>query len=249
MTFDDIIYALKNDPRFVENDIDKEKFFSYVDMIDNKHEIKITKIEENDQQKVEENEDENAELEKDLKQISAKNLIHQSEGQYQQQQHASPVHKHVSEGQQKKVQPTSSSQNSTTVNVQVAKNDESLIYTAYNEVRDYKNSMNWILMKFDASTKKWIFFNKGSGGKEEMKSNISPDFIGYCYLRIENKNRGINRPFFILAKYVPSGTKIMTKANMSTRRGEIESILDYRNIYIEAETKDEISEEISKKLK
>ena len=37
--------------------------------------------------------------------------------------------------------------------IKVAENDESLISKSYNEVRDYKNSMNWILVKFDASMK------------------------------------------------------------------------------------------------
>ena len=161
MTFDDIVYALKNDPRFVENDVDKEKFFFYVKMIDNKHEIEIKqKIEENELRKIEENEDENIELEKDLVQNSTKN---------------------------------SSSHNPATSEVQAFQNEESLITIAYNEVRDNENSMNWILVKFDASTKKWVFFNKGSNGQEEMKNSISSDFIGYCYLLIDNKNRSITQ--------------------------------------------------------
>lgn len=201
-SFEQIVHVLKTDKRFLNNGVNEEEFFKYVDMIEhNGNQSQHEKIIENKFQKIEEE----------------NKIINSSE----------------------KVNPTQILNGAPTADLSAA----------YAEIRENGGSTNWILAGFNSALKNWEFFGKGAGGIEEMKESIPTDFIGYCYLRTETQNRGINRTFFILIKFVPPDTKMMTKALMNTKRGEIESIFSYSNIVLEVGSKEEISNEINKNLK
>lgn len=149
-TFEQIVHVLKTDKRFLNNGVNEEEFFKYVDMIENNgKQSQNEKIIENKCQKIEE-----------------ENKIKNSS---------------------EKVKPTQILNGATI----------SDLSAACAEIRENGGSTNWILARFNSALKKWEFCGKGEGRIEEMKESIQPDFIGYCYLRTETQNRGINRTFFI----------------------------------------------------
>lgn len=123
------------------------------------------------------------------------------------------------------------------------------ILTAFNEIRDDKSRTKWTLAGFEEKSKNWFFCGKGEGEYDEMIANIQPEFIGFCYFRANSTSRGINHPVFVIVKYLPSKAKLITKAQMNAKRGYIENIFNYSNISIEASSLNDLSDEISKKLK
>ncbi|KAK8870875.1 hypothetical protein M9Y10_008773 [Tritrichomonas musculus] len=225
-TFDNIVNALKTDRRFLANEVNEKEFFRYVEMVENKRKPEMqqkTTLKQSQPIKIREND--------------FQKVVEENENLNQ-----SPIPQQVSRPLPAK------KKNPSTVQAANIEGDSDLS-SVYNEIREDGSGTNWILVRFNTAVKKWEFHSKGSGGQEEMKDKMPSDFIGYCYLRTETVNRDINRTYFILIKYVPTGTKMMTKAVMNTKRGEIENVFNYSNITLEIGSKEEISKEISKNLK
>ncbi|OHS93015.1 cofilin/tropomyosin-type actin-binding protein [Tritrichomonas foetus] len=118
------------------------------------------------------------------------------------------------------------------------------ILEAYTAVRNDADETNWLLITYEeGSNKKWCLFAKGEGGLEEMKSHITPDFIGFGYLRVIAGDEMSKRPKFVFIKYISKGLKMTVKALMNVHRGDVEKVFNQYNVSLEVETLDELTEE------
>jgi hypothetical protein len=118
------------------------------------------------------------------------------------------------------------------------------IREAYEDVRNDSTDTNWLLITFEAGSnnKKWALVGKGSGGLEELKSNITPEFLGFGYLRVTSGDEMSKRAKFVFIKYLAKGLKMTLKAQLNVTRGDVEKVLSQINVAVEAETLDELSE-------
>ncbi|OHT17505.1 cofilin/tropomyosin-type actin-binding protein [Tritrichomonas foetus] len=119
------------------------------------------------------------------------------------------------------------------------------ILEAYNAVRADADETNWLLITYEegSNNKKWCLHGKGTGGLEELRSNITPDFIGFGYVRVISGDEMSKRPKFVFIKYISKGLKMTVKALMNVHRGDVEKVFNQSNVTMEVETVDELSDE------
>jgi hypothetical protein len=119
------------------------------------------------------------------------------------------------------------------------------IREAYEDVRNDATDTNWLLITFEegSNNKKWALVGKGAGGLEELKASITPDFLGFGYLRVTVGDELSKRPKFVFIKYLSKGLKITVKAQLNITRGDVEKVISQSNVAVEAETLDELAEE------
>ena len=119
------------------------------------------------------------------------------------------------------------------------------IQEAYQAVRNDSDETNWFLITYEegSNNKKWCLAGRGTGGLEELRSHITPDFIGYGYLRVIAGDDMSKRPKFVFIKYLSKGLKMTTKALMNVHRGDVEKVINQCKVSIEAESLDELTEE------
>jgi hypothetical protein len=118
------------------------------------------------------------------------------------------------------------------------------IREAYDDVRNDGSDTNWLLITFEegSNNKKWALVGKGSGGLEELKTKITPEFLGFGYLRVISGDELSKRPKFVFIKYLAKGLKMTVKAQLNVTRGDVEKVLSQINVAVEAETLDELTE-------
>jgi hypothetical protein len=118
------------------------------------------------------------------------------------------------------------------------------IREAYDDVRSDTTDTNWLLITFEegSNNKKWALVGKGSGGLEELKSKITPEFLGFGYLRVTSGDELSKRAKFVFIKYLAKSLKMTVKAQLNVTRGDVEKVLSQINVAVEAETLDELSE-------
>lgn len=118
------------------------------------------------------------------------------------------------------------------------------IREAYNEVRNDSNETNWMLITYKADDNKtWCLHGKGEGGLDELKEQITPDFLGYGYLRVTSGDDLSKRAKFVFIKYVSKTLKMTQKAQMNLHRGDVERVLNQSSVNIEVDHLDELNAE------
>jgi hypothetical protein len=119
------------------------------------------------------------------------------------------------------------------------------IREAYDEVRSDASDINWLLITYaeGSNNKKWTLIGKGSGGFEELKSNIGPNFLGFGYVRVIAGDDLSKRPKFVFIKYLSAGLKMTIKAQLNLHRGDVEKVLNQANVNIEADSLADLDEE------
>lgn len=119
------------------------------------------------------------------------------------------------------------------------------ILEAYQAVRNDNDETNWFLITYEegSNNKKWCLAGKGTGGLEELRSNITPDFIGYGYLRVISGDDMSKRPKFVFIKYISKGLKMTIKAMMNVHRGDVEKVFNQYNVSMEVDCLEELTEE------
>jgi hypothetical protein len=119
------------------------------------------------------------------------------------------------------------------------------IKEAYDEVRSDASDINWLLITYaeGSNNKKWALAGKGSGGLEELKSNIGLNFLGFGYVRVIAGDDLSKRPKFVFIKYLSSGLKMTVKATLNLHRGDVEKVLGQTNVTIEADSLADLDEE------
>ena len=119
------------------------------------------------------------------------------------------------------------------------------IREAYEAVRNDNDPTNWLLITYEegSNQKKWCLFGKGEGGLEELRGAITPDFLGYGYIRVISGDEMSKRPKFVFVKYISKGLKMTIKAQMNIHRGDVEKVLSQYNVSMEVDCLDELTEE------
>ena len=118
------------------------------------------------------------------------------------------------------------------------------IHEAYEAVRNDADETNWLLITYEeGSNKKWCLLAKGTGGINELREHITPDFIGFGYVRVISGDEMSKRPKFVFIKYISKGLKMTVKALMNVHRGDVEKVFNQYNVSMEVESLDELTEE------
>ncbi|CEJ82426.1 Putative ADF-like domain-containing protein [[Torrubiella] hemipterigena] len=122
--------------------------------------------------------------------------------------------------------------------------DAADIATAYDDVRNDKKELNWLLISYAGATGNQLSLTStGKGGLAEMKEALDDSQVQYGYVRIEYANDAEStRVKFALIVWIGENTKVMRKARVSVESGEVKRVLSHHSVAITAGDKSELDE-------
>merc|ERR1712025_1461800 len=116
--------------------------------------------------------------------------------------------------------------------------DKEGIRTAYNEVMEDKNGVDWAVFLFDGS--KLGVTAKGDEF-DNFKSHFGPDDRGFGYLKVMTGDEMSKRSKFVFCTWVGSNVSVMKKAKMSTDKALMKEIIQNLSVELQLESPSEIS--------
>ncbi|KAI9293285.1 actin depolymerizing protein [Neoconidiobolus thromboides FSU 785] len=126
------------------------------------------------------------------------------------------------------------------------------IKETYEEVRNDKSEINWMLLGF-INDKADVLEVKatGSQGLEEFITHLEPTFAGFGFVRVPLRNDDYSeRTKFVFVVYCGTQVKIMRKAKLSIQKSQVQEVIKSFSIELNAsEHKDLDPNDIIKSLK
>ncbi|KAI0123944.1 cofilin/tropomyosin-type actin-binding protein [Xylariales sp. AK1849] len=118
------------------------------------------------------------------------------------------------------------------------------ILAAYDAVRSDKDETNWLLISYASAVgDKLILTATGTGGLQELVSNVDDSQAQYGYVRVEYANdTESKRVKFALIIWIGENTKIMRKARVSIESGTVKRVLAHHSIQVDARDKSDLDE-------
>jgi hypothetical protein len=121
---------------------------------------------------------------------------------------------------------------------------------AYSEIRSDTGDVNWLLISYDGKALRWNLLAKGTGDFAELKANLTDDFAGMGYFRVNNTDDRSAGAKFVLITIFGKGAKIFVKTKMGLHKGDIEKVLTPISVSVQADNVDELTEDfVLSKLK
>jgi hypothetical protein len=122
--------------------------------------------------------------------------------------------------------------------------DIEAIQQAIADVRSDAHDANWVVLTYVAGAKPDTLTLKGvgSGGVEEMLTNLDESNTYYCLSRHTDKIDDSVTVKFAFVKYIGPKTPRMLKARMSTHKGAIEEICGQAHVSLNTEEIEEVTE-------
>ncbi|CCA72796.1 related to coactosin [Serendipita indica DSM 11827] len=119
------------------------------------------------------------------------------------------------------------------------------IVTAYNQVRNDKSEINWLLIDYEnARSDKLTLTATGSGGLNELKDHLRDDHASFAYVRVSYSNdKESLREKFVLVVWIGEQVKVMRKAKLSVHTADVKSVLRIFSIEVAAKDKEDLEEE------
>jgi hypothetical protein len=124
------------------------------------------------------------------------------------------------------------------------------VQDAFAEVRSDAGEVNWLLISYNGTALEWGLLAKGNGDFNELKSNLTDDFAGVGYLRVNTSAERSAGAKYILITIFGKSAKIFVKTKMGLHKGDIEKVLAPITVAVQADNLDELTEQfVLSKLK
>lgn len=122
--------------------------------------------------------------------------------------------------------------------------DSPEILAAYDDVRSDKSPTNWLLISYSAATGNQLVLSKtGTGGLEELASELDDTQVQYAYARVEYANDvESKRVKFAVIIWIGGSAKVMRKARASIESGAVKKVLAHHSIQVDASEKRDLDE-------
>lgn len=112
---------------------------------------------------------------------------------------------------------------------------EAEIRAAVNDVKNDKTETNFLVLGYCPEKPGAIqLVAKGSGGLEELKKSLSPDFLGYGFYKIIGGDEESKRPKFIQITYTGEKAPLVKKGKMGVHVGTIAQLFVYTHVQMQA---------------
>lgn len=118
------------------------------------------------------------------------------------------------------------------------------IAAAYDAVRSDKDETTWLLVSYASAVGNKLSLTKtGTGGLEELVSELDDGQVQYGYVRVEYANdKESKRVKFALIVWIGEQTKVMRKARVSIESGDVKSQLSHHSIAVTTGDRSELDE-------
>jgi len=118
--------------------------------------------------------------------------------------------------------------------------DRSGVADAYEEVRDDKSPVTWLVLKYEGPQ---IVVSAKGEDFGEFKSHFTEEERAFAYLRIQTGDEMSKRSKFLMLTWVPEGVSPIKKAKMSTDKALVKEILVNFAVELTAESLGELDME------
>ena len=122
--------------------------------------------------------------------------------------------------------------------------DIEAIEAAVKDVRDDATETNWVLLGYAPDKQNGIeLIGSGSGGLDELKSKLTPEFLGYGYLRVISGDKESKRPKFISISFSGEKVGLVKKGKMGTHVTDVTKLFIYSHIHVQASLPEDLQED------
>jgi len=123
--------------------------------------------------------------------------------------------------------------------------DEEGIKQAIQEVRKDSSDTDWVLITYDAPQSKTLkLAGIGSGGLEELKSQLTPEVVMYGILRITEKIDDSVTVKFCHIDWRGENIHRMQRAKLATHSGDIRALFHPFHVDVQASQDDELTDHV-----
>ncbi|EGG16271.1 actin binding protein [Cavenderia fasciculata] len=120
---------------------------------------------------------------------------------------------------------------------------------AYREVLADGNDTNWTLFGYEGNST-IVLQGKGSGGLEELKSNLHDDQVQFGYLRVTSGDSESKRAKFVLISWCGEKVGPLKRAKLSVHKASVKKVILNFAVEVHAEKQEELDEdEINTKVR
>jgi len=105
------------------------------------------------------------------------------------------------------------------------------------------NPTNWVVVGYNAGNEIEVV-GSGSGGLEELRGHLHEDKIQYALLRVQDSVDGHATTKFVFIVWLGDQVKTITKARVTTHRGDVKDWFGQSHVTIDAANLAELTEEI-----
>ncbi|QRW19347.1 cofilin/tropomyosin-type actin-binding protein [Rhizoctonia solani] len=121
------------------------------------------------------------------------------------------------------------------------------IATAYQNVRENKSDINWLVLKYEsARSDKLKLEATGTGGLAELRESgqLGDSEVVYAYVRVSYANdKESKREKFILISWIGASAGVMRKAKVSVHLADVKKTLAVYSIEVSAREMEDLKEE------
>ncbi|KAK2952079.1 putative cofilin/tropomyosin-type actin-binding protein [Blattamonas nauphoetae] len=119
--------------------------------------------------------------------------------------------------------------------------DEETIAEAVKAIRDDSSQTDLIVLGYDTEKQNAItLIHSGGDGFDGMKSYMQPEFMGYALLRLISGDAESKRTKFVFVSFSGEKVSLVKKGKMGTHVSEVNNLLGYSHISIQASTPAEL---------
>eukprot|EP01119_Soliformovum_irregulare_P012379 TRINITY_DN3211_c0_g1_i1.p1 TRINITY_DN3211_c0_g1~~TRINITY_DN3211_c0_g1_i1.p1 ORF type:complete len:136 (+),score=49.58 TRINITY_DN3211_c0_g1_i1:95-502(+) len=116
------------------------------------------------------------------------------------------------------------------------------IAEAYKAVRNDADETNWLVVGYETN-KKLVLQAKGSGGMDELVSNLKEDSCNFAYTKVVSKDEETTRAKFVFITWIGENASVMRKGNMSVHVANIKSVIRDYTLELKASEKSDLSDD------
>jgi hypothetical protein len=133
---------------------------------------------------------------------------------------------------------------------EVGVKDEETAKAALKAIRFGSDGSNWMILSYGSNNSELTLSAKGSGGIDELKSNLKQDSVAYAFVSVDDKIDATEMKRFVYVRWVPENIPSMLKGKLTTHRGYVEDWYAPYHLSVNASDDSEISAQvIADKLK
>merc|ERR1711991_70012 len=112
---------------------------------------------------------------------------------------------------------------------------------AYEDVRSDASETDWLVAGYEGNSVKLT--GSGSGGIEELASNLVDDQCQYAYLRVISGDEESKRAKFVFLSWGPGGASRLKVAKMSVHKASVKEVVRQFAIEIHCTEREELDAE------
>lgn len=122
---------------------------------------------------------------------------------------------------------------------EIAVRDDDAAKETLKSIRHGKDGLNWMILSYVSG--QLAVTSSGSGGIDELKSNLAQDAVAYAFVSVDDKIDATEMKRFVYIRWVPEDVPAMLKGKLTTHRGFVEDWYAPYHLSVNASESNEVT--------